>query len=296
MARPLVYATPHSRAAGEHLARSLGAEFGRLAVRRFPDGESYVRLHTPPKDRDVIVVASLDDPDDKLIPLILLLSTARELGARQVGLVAPYLCYMRQDRRFHEGEAVSVRVMHALIGRYIDWIATVDPHLHRIHNLAEVYRVPAKVVHAAPAVAGWIASNVDKPLLIGPDEESEQWVSEVAQWADAPWVVLDKVRHDARNVEVSVPETEKHQGRRPVLVDDIISTGRTMIETTYHLRAAGMLPPICIGVHGLFAGEAILDLYHAGVEEVVTCDTVPHPSNRIAVAELLAEAVRELTA
>lgn len=291
---PLVYALPSSDGAARALASALGAELGALEVRQFPDGESYVRLLTPPHGRSVVVVASMHHPDTKVIPLILTLETARELGATSTGLVAPYLCYMRQDRRFHEGEAVSARLFPRVLGRSLDWLVTVDPHLHRIATLDEVYDIPTRVVHAAPAVAAWIAANVERPLLIGPDSESEQWVSDVARRADAPFVVLEKVRHGDRDVEVSVPEVDRWKGHTPVLVDDIISTGRTMVETLHHLARAGLPPAVCIGVHGLFADAAMDELAAAGARQVVTCDTIPHATNRIGLAGALSEAVRAL--
>ena len=291
---PLVFALPGSDDFGRRVAGELGADLGELTVRRFPDGESYVRLLTDPRGRDAVVVASLDHPDPKLIPLLLVLETAWELGADSVGLIAPYLCYMRQDRRFHDGEAVSATVFPRLLSRSIDWLATVDPHLHRIHDLSEVYPIPTRVVHAAPAVARWISKHVPSPLLVGPDEESAQWVSDVAERAGAPFIVLSKVRHGDRDVEVSVPDVASYLNRTPILVDDIISTGRTMIETMGHLHRAGLGAAVCIGVHGLFAGDAYDALTAAGAAAVVTCDSVPHASNQIGLAPLLAAAAREL--
>ena len=293
---PLVLTLPWSADAGADLVTQLDAEAAELSVRRFPDGESHVQLLSDPAGRDVVVVASLDHPDAKVIPLLLVLETARELGARTVGLVAPYLCYLRQDRRFRPGEAVSARVFPRILGRPLDWLVTVDPHLHRIQRLEEVYPIPSRVVHAAPAIAGWVREHVALPLLIGPDSESEQWVGDVASRADAPFVVLEKVRRGDRDVQVSVPQVDRWRDRTPVLVDDIISTGRTMIETLGHLGRAGLAPGICIGVHGLFDDHAQEALVAAGAARILTCDAVPHPSNGIALAPLLAPAVASLLA
>ncbi|MCA1481376.1 phosphoribosyltransferase family protein, partial [Bradyrhizobium sp. NBAIM08] len=140
--------------------------------------------------------------------------------------------------------------------RYFDGLVTVDPHLHRYDSLDAVYWTPSRVVHAAPLLAQWIQNNAYQPLLIGPDSESEQWVSEVARLAGAPYLVLEKVRRGDRDVSVSVPDVGRWLNHTPVLVDDIISTARTMIETVGHVRAAGLLPPICVGVHGIFADRA----------------------------------------
>lgn len=292
--RPLVLAPPQEHQRAELLARALDADVGVVTVRRFPDGETYLRVHTDPRGRHVVVLRSLDHPDCKIIPLFLLLETARDLGAASVGLVAPYLCYMRQDRRFQPGEAVSARLFPDLLGRSFDWLVTVDPHLHRIHDLDDVYVAPTRVVHAAAAIADWVQEHVDQPLFIGPDSESEQWVCDVAERAGAPFVVLDKVRHGDREVEVSVPDVDRWRAHTPVLVDDIISTGRTMVATLGHLSTAGLPPAVCIGVHALFAGDACEVLCEAGAARVVTADTVAHHTNHITLVPDLAAAVREL--
>lgn len=291
---PLVLPLPGNEALAAKLGATIRGDVGELTVRRFPDGESYVRLRSSPQGRAVVVVASMDRPDPKFIPLLLVLETARELGARSVGLVSPYLCYMRQDRRFQEGEAISARVFPRLIARSLDWLVTVDPHLHRITDLSEVYPVPARVVHAAPVVAGWIAKEVRKPLLIGPDSESEQWVVDVARHAGAPFVILEKVRRGDRDVEISVPDVTRWREHTPVLVDDIISTGRTMVETLGHLRRAGMRAAVCIGVHGLFAPRALEELRAAGAATLVTCDSVTHATNEIDLSAALAAATVEM--
>ena len=293
MRDPLVFPLPGNEPLAGALAGELSGEVGRLTVRRFPDGESYVRVDAPPAGRDVILACTLHQPDEKLLPLFFLAATLRELGAARVGLVAPYLAYMRQDRRFHDGEGVTSAYFARLVSGAVDWLATVDPHLHRRGTLAEIYSIPALVVHAAPLIVAWIREHVHRPLLVGPDAESEQWVRAVAALAGAPHVVLQKVRRGDRDVEVSVPEVERwRRSSTPVVVDDIISTARTMAETVGHLRRAGLEPPVCVGVHAVFAGHAYADLIGAGAGRVVTCNTIAHESNAIDVHGALADAVR----
>ena len=291
--KPLVLALPQNEPLAAALAARLNAESGALIVRRFPDGESYVRLDTAVAGREVVLVCTLDRPDDKVMALLFAAQVARELGARRVGLVAPYLAYMRQDIRFRPGECISSRQFAALLSAAVDWLVTVDPHLHRFAALGEIYTVPAHVVQAAPTIAAWIAGR-ERPLLIGPDSESEQWVAAIARAANAPYVVLQKTRHGDREVEIAVPDIASYRGHTPVLVDDIVSTARTMIATVQHIRAAGLPAPLCIGVHAVFAGSALADLAAAGVAEIVTCNTIAHPSNRIDLTAPLADAVAAL--
>jgi ribose-phosphate pyrophosphokinase len=291
---PIVLALPGNEPMADRIAASLSAERGQATVRRFPDGESYVRVESSVQGRPVVLVCTLDQPDGKLVPMLLLAAAARDAGAASVGLLAPYLAYMRQDVRFSPGETVSARHFAGWLSAGFDWLVTADPHLHRIADLAEVYSVPTRNVHAAQAIADWLRLNVQQPVLVGPDEESRQWVEDVAGRAGSPCVVLRKSRRGDRDVEVSVPDVARWQRHTPVLVDDIVSTGRTMIETIRHLKTLGWPAPVCVAVHAVFAGSAYEDILDAGAAKVVSCDTIVHASNRISIAAGLARAVGEL--
>ncbi|WP_432698004.1 ribose-phosphate pyrophosphokinase [Marinobacterium sp. YM272] len=292
--RPLLFNLDADPDLGSRLCTALDADHGELEQRHFPDGESYLRVHTAPAKRDCLILCNLYRPDNVTLRLLFLADTLRELGANRVGLITPYLPYMRQDKRFHSGECVSSRPFARLLSSSLDLLVTVDPHLHRYNSLDEIYSLKSAVVHAAPMIAQWISEQVEKPLLIGPDSESEQWVSEVAKLADAPFQVLSKERRGDYDVSVSLPDVEKWRSHTPVLVDDIISSGRTMLETLKHLQAAGLPRARVIAVHGLFAGDAWQQL--EALADVTTCESVPHPSNAIGLAKALAEATGTLLA
>jgi ribose-phosphate pyrophosphokinase len=294
--RPVVLYLPWGERLGRPLGEALDAAHATLWMHRFPDGEARVRIDGDLAGRSAIVVASLDRPDAKLLPLLFALATARDLGARSVGLVAPYLPYMRQDLEFHRGEGMSARHFAELLSRAADWVLTVDPHLHRIHRLDELFTVPVEVAHSAPAIAEWIRAQVARPLVIGPDEESEQWVEAVARAAGAPWAVLAKHRRGDREVELRLPDLGPTDGREPVLVDDIISTGATMRQAVTLLREAGFAPPRCVAVHAVLAGDAEQELIRAGAHSLVTCNTLAHPTNRIDVLPAIIDGVRRLLA
>lgn len=290
---PLLLGMPGNEAMTQALAERLRTAIVAREFRHFPDGETYIRIDSPIQHAHLAVVCTLDRPDDKLLPLLFGAGTAKALGAASVGLICPYLAYMRQDRRFQSGESITSVHFAKLLSRWFDWLVTVDPHLHRRRSLSEIYDIPASALHAAPLVSAWIRDNVERPLLVGPDAESEQWVRAVAEGAEAPYVVLEKVRHGDRDVEVKVPQVERWNDRTPILVDDIISTAGTMIETIRHLAAQGFAGPVCIGVHGIFAANAYADLLAAGAGRVVTSNTIAHETNAIDVSALLAQAVTE---
>ena len=293
---PVLFPLPGNERMAAALADELQAVRGSIEVRRFPDGDSYVRIDTTVSHRTVILVCTLNRPDEKFLQLSLAAATARDLGAAQVGLVCPYLPYMRQDARFRPGEAISSKYFAHLLGLSVDWLVTVDPHLHRIHSLDQLFAIPAAAVHAAPYLGDWIRNNVEKPLLVGPDSESEQWVASVAARAHAAYTILEKVRRGDRDVEVSMPNIGDAAGGRPVLVDDIISTGRTMVAAIRHLRALGLPAPVCVGVHAIFADDAYGALRTAGAHDIVTTNTISHPSNRIDLHEPMVDSIRLMIA
>jgi ribose-phosphate pyrophosphokinase len=292
----LILAFPGAARLAALLARELDAEWSELALHRFPDGESLVRIDTPVKGRCVVLAANLRQPDEKALPLVFAADAARELGASQVGLVAPYLPYMRQDRRFNPGEAITSRSFARVLSSSFDFLVTVDPHLHRWHSLAELYPIRTAAVASAPAIAGWLRRHASNALLVGPDAESRQWVAEVAAQADVPWTVMAKTRRGDRAVSVKLADRGPWPGRVPVLLDDIVSTGETLVAATEALRKAGLPPPACIAVHALFDADALWRLLEAGVREVVTCDSVPHVTNAIPLTPLVARAVRSVAA
>lgn len=287
----MLFALPGNTALAQGVADALGGAVGRLDMHVFPDGEVNPRFGVDLAGQDVVLACTLDAPNDKVLPLYLAAKVARELGARSVGLLIPYLAYMRQDARFHAGEGITSAHFASLLSSCADYLVTVDPHLHRHKTLGAIYSMPSRVVAAAPSIAEWIGKSVTDPLLVGPDEESAQWVAEVAAIADCPYTVLTKVRSGDRAVAVSDIDGKPWQGRTPVLIDDIASSARTLIAASGALRAAGLAPPVCIVVHALFAGDAYTELNKAGVARVVSCNTVKHASNAIDLHGKLAAAI-----
>jgi ribose-phosphate pyrophosphokinase len=290
----ILFALPGNEAMTDRLALAFGGELGRLELRRFPDEEMHLRFANPLCGKRVLLVCTLDRPDAKFLTLAFAAATAREMGAKDVILVSPYLAYMRQDRHFEPGDADSAPIFAKLVAQSFDGLVTIDPHLHRVHRLRDIYEIPAVAMHAAPLLSQWIANNVADAVLIGPDEESSQWVEAVAKAAGAPFTVLAKTRRGDRDVEVSMPDMEHWHTRTPVLVDDIISTGRTMAETLRLLSRAGMKPATCLGVHAVFAPGAYEDLRAAGAGRIVTTNTILHETNAIDASGLLAEGLRLL--
>lgn len=291
---PLVLSMPGSEALAETLAEGLPADTGTMELHVFPDRETCVRVESPVADRDVLLVAALDAPDSKLVPLFLAASTLSSLGARNIVLVAPYLPYLRQDRVFRPGEGLSSSYIAHWISGFADGLVTVEPHLHRIAELGDVFSIPCEVVGAADSIARWVGENVARPMIVGPAMETRQWSDGIARTLECPGIFLHRVRLGDRRVEVSIPDLPAYTDFTPVLVDDIISSGQTMAMAVRRLRSAGFPQPVCIGVHALFGQPTVDLLRSAGAERIVSCNGLRHPSNAIGLDRAIVAATRSL--
>ncbi len=277
----------------QSMAEHLQAKVLPLERRLFPDGEFYFNIDADVTEQDVVMLCHLHQPNDKALAIWFMAKHLRDMGARSVGLVAPYLAYMRQDIRFQPGECLTSRYFAELLNQSVDYLITIDPHLHRYHALNEIYRIPARALHASQLI-GQHLKHIERPLVIGPDEESEQWAAVVAKEAGCDFLVLRKERHGDRDVLINMPDIDRFRHHTPVLVDDIISTGRTLLRTAEHIQQQGLMPPLCIGVHAVFAEGAEHEMRQGPIADIITCNTIPHASNGIDVSAMLAQGVVEL--
>ena len=277
------------------LADELSLTAARVQSHRFPDGE--LKLQLPPDlPARTVLYASLDDPNEKLVELLLIAGCARSNGARWVALVAPYLCYMRQDIAFTPGEAVSQRIVGRFLADLFDAVLTVDPHLHRIQALEDaIPNREAIALSAAPEIGRMLVKHRPGALLLGPDGESRAWVAAAAASAGCDYAVASKVRDGDHQVRIALPEVN-FSGREVVLVDDMASTGRTLAQAAELALKAGALRVDAAVTHALFVGDALSVIHAAGVGELWSTDSIRHASNRIALAPLLAGSLQSLLA
>ncbi len=274
----------------QQLANHIGLAYKEVKIHHFPDGESKVSLPgTLPKK--VILCRSLDNPNHKLIELMLAAMTARKLGATELTLVAPYLCYMRQDKAFHPGEAISQQIIGQQLAQWFDSVITVDPHLHRISNLNEaIPNIKTITLTATQPIAHFLGKTYDNPLLIGPDEESEQWVAAVAKTQGLEYLIGKKQRLDDYRVEIDFSGSTC-TGRHLILLDDIASTGRTLETTAQALQPYKPASISAVVTHALFMDDAIKRLKNAGINQIFSTNSIPHPTNNISLTELLGNAL-----
>lgn len=284
-----LYGFRDSRRFAARVARATGWELVTLTEHRFPDGESLVRVPAPAAARRAVLVRGLDDPNEKLLEVLLAADALRRAGARRVELVAPYMPYMRQDTVFSPGEPVSQQVIGALLARAFDAVFTVEAHLHRIADLAEVAGPGARSLSAAGEIRAWIERHAPGALVVGPDIEATAWTRAIAEAADLPWAVGAKTRRGDRRVAVEF--TSLPRVRRAVLVDDIASSGATLAAAARQLRRAGIRTLDALVVHAIFARGSRRRIRAAGVHRILSSDSIVHPTNGFSVAAVVAAAL-----
>ncbi|MGE0410081.1 MAG: ribose-phosphate diphosphokinase [Amphiplicatus sp.] len=294
MSALLVAAMPGEAAPAQGLAKALKAPCVEVDVHHFPDGESRVRV--PAASPTAILYCSLNDPNAKLIEVALAASALRDLGASRLVLVAPYLCYMRQDTAFRKGEAVSQRVIGEFLAGYFERVVTIEPHLHRIGSLADVFPdTETNALSAAPLLAALIRrdGDISRALIAGPDAESQPWAEALAVEIRAPHLVLQKARRGDSDVSISLPGDAAVSGRRIYLVDDVLSTGATLAAAAKALRDAGAESIEGLVVHALCGEDDLRRLRQAGITRIRSTDSVKHPTNAIECAPILTAALTE---
>ena len=297
MSAPVLQYLPSSARDAERLAARLGLAARAIEVHRFPDGE--LRVTVGPAATTTIVYAALDQPNDKLLTLLFAAEALRRGGARRLVLVAPYLCYMRQDTAFHRGEAISQKVFGRLIAEAFDRVITVDAHLHRTRNITDVFTgIEAENLSAMPAIADFLMAGEfgADTIIAGPDAESEPWVHDLAHRLGAGFAIARKIRHGDRSVEMAFSDPGIFVGHPVVLVDDIVSSGDTVLACAKALLDAGAKSVDAIVTHALFPPKMIADFEAAGLRSIRSTHSVPHPTNAIELDALFAGALlREFT-
>jgi len=278
------------QASAERLAQAANLDLAVITRHRFPDGELKLRLPEQ-LPKHVVVLRSLHQPNEKLIELLLTSQTARQLGAQHLLLVAPYLAYMRQDAAFQPGEAISQQRVGGFLAQLFNAIITVDPHLHRVKSLQQAVPMSQAIaLSAAPLLSDLIAKQRPHALLIGPDEESLQWVLQAASRHQFDFGVCQKRRTGDHTVHITLPPLCV-KGRQVVLLDDVASTGQTLAQAAQALKAAGAESVAVAVTHALFAQDAVQHIKNAGVQDIWSTDSIPHASNAVSLASSIADSI-----
>lgn len=289
----IVLAFPDSYLQACQLSDQLSVPCKTILLHRFPDGESKITIPTELDDH-VVIFRTLNNPNEKLIELFLVARALKNRSVKRLTLVAPYLCYMRQDKAFKEGELISQKLLGEILSELFDDLITVDPHLHRISHLNEAIPIDnAIALTATGLLGGYLMRKGESPFLLGPDEESRQWVEEIALKGGFDFGVARKERMGDREVSIQLPGISL-AGRHIVIVDDVASTAKTLMEAVERLKETGVDKIDVLVSHALFVDDSEQALKALGVESVVSSDSIPHATNSVQLAPLIAEAIRTL--
>lgn len=277
------------------IAANLGAPYAEISVHQFPDGESRITMPNATPDglfERVAICRTLNNPNEKIVQLLIAARTARTLGAKHLTLVAPYLCYMRQDMAFHSGEAVSQIIVGKWLADHFDAVVTVDPHLHRIDALADAIPIDSAVaLSAAPLLGHFAYQQNNNAVLLGPDEESRQWVSIAAVAAHLRFGVCRKTRHNDHDTTIEIADIAI-KGQHIILVDDIVSSGGTLMSAARACLANGARQVDALVVHALFNDDIAHQLRASGITHIWSTDSVVHATNAISLAPLIAASLK----
>lgn len=287
----IVIGCSHGKYLAKDIAKQVKASYSELESRKFPDSETYIRFRIDLNKQSVILVQSFyENVNDCLVEVLLAAQGAKRLGAKKVTLVAPYFPYLRQDKQFNKGEAISIGIIGKIISENLDSIYVMDPHLHRERTLNHVFSIHNKKLSAYPLIADYIKKNIKNPIIVGPDYESYKWAETVAKLLGCESVILEKKRLGPRKVVISLNKKVNFKNKNVVIVDDIISTGHTILETSRNLKKFNVDKLTVICVHGIFVENALSKLKKAMIN-VVSCNTIPGSTNKIDVSEIIAESL-----
>ncbi|HEY3273829.1 MAG TPA: ribose-phosphate diphosphokinase [Methanocella sp.] len=281
-----------------NIARQLGVKAHYPSITRFPDGEIRVIEGDYTPSPTVAYVQTMHPrPNDTLVEMMITVDLLKDLGAKRVVAVIPYLGYMRQDTRHEKGEAVSIRtVLKTLDFAGVNDIIGVDLHLHRLGRaeLESFCKITIHEVSAMDLLAKKAGRNLAKPLVIGPDAESERWAARAAELLGTDYDVLEKTRVSAKEIHIK-PRKLDAKGRDVLIIDDIVSTGGTIMEVIKSLKAqgAGKITAAC--THAVLSDiDTLTGLFRAGMDEFIATNTINNEFGIVDVSGIIADQLKEI--
>ncbi|MBN2126780.1 MAG: ribose-phosphate diphosphokinase [Candidatus Diapherotrites archaeon] len=292
----IIFGLSNSNNFEKNFAKEMKSDLGKFNSEQFPDGELHLKFDSKIKGKKVFLVQSLAlNPNTALIELFFAARAAKDSGAKKVFGIIPYLAYMRQDKEFHAGEIVSAHHLASILNNSLDGIIAVDPHLHRIRKMNEVFFKGFYDISSVPAIAEFIAKkfNAENTVIVGPDWESFQWARHVANKINFKAIIFRKERFSARRVKVHYSKEIELKGKNVIIIDDMISTGHTMIEAVKELKKNNPKAIYAVCVHALLVENAEKKLKNAGIKEIYSCNTVPGKTNKIHLEKMVAEEAKK---
>ena len=287
----IIIGCSNSKDLAKRISSGLDWEYSSLNVKRFPDGELYVKFDVNLKNKNVVLVQTLHPPNEALLELILASHTAKDLGCKKLTLVIHYLAYIRQDKRFNAGESVSSKIVGRLLS-VADEVITIDPHLHRFKSLSEVFKTKTIKLSANDLIQDYISKRFASPVIIGPDAESYQWARSIANKINASAAILEKERLSSSKVVEKLNSEVSVEDKDVLIIDDIISTGHTILEVIRIIRKMKPKSINIVGIHGIFTDRSVLDFIKEYSDSIATTNTINNSFAKIDVSGLICDSLK----
>lgn len=271
------------------VAKELDDYLCPIETRKFPDGERYIRFKEE-VEKEVVVVQSTGYPqDENLMELFFILKNLKSLGVEEIKTVIPYFGYGRQELRFKSGEAISAQITAELI-EYSGATEVLSINLHE-NKVTDFFNIPVKELSAMPLIAEHVNGVLDDPVLIAPDKGALCHAQEISDILECPCDHMEKTRLSPDTVETRVKSLDV-DGRQAVIIDDIISTGGTIVNASNILKEHGAQSVTVTCVHPVLVEDALLKIFATGVNDVLATDTLSSEVSAISVAPLIADALK----
>lgn len=286
-----------NRPLAEEIGRHMGLPLGDATVKRFADGEIFVRINQNARGRDVFIIQPTPPPSDSIMELLLLIDAAKRASAARVTAIMPYYGYARQDRKDQPRVALGAKLMANLIeAAGAQKVLGIDFHTHQIQGF---FDVPVDHLYAAPVLTHYFRDRgLDNPVVVAPDVGAAKMARGFARRINANFAIIDK-RRPAQNVAEVMEVVGEVEGRQCIIVDDMIDTAGTLASVVHALKDRGATEVFAAATHALLSGPAVERLSEAPVTEVVVTNTLHIPEEKrfdklrvLSVAELLARAIR----
>ncbi len=283
-----------SQALAAQVARELNDKLCSVETKKFPDGERYLRIKEEiPENEKVYVIQSTGYPqDENMMELFFILDTLNDMNIEDITVISPYLGYSRQERRFKETECISAKATAKLL-QSMGIKRLISVNLHE-QSICDLYDVPADNLSAMPAIAEHIKNTFEeKPIILAPDKGAQGFAKEIATQLDTDYDYLEKVRISPEVVETKTKNISV-ENKQVVIIDDIISTGGTIVNAINILKEQGAVSVDVICVHPVLVNDAILKIYAAGARSVQGTNTLKSEVATISLAKTIANHIKTL--
>lgn len=279
-----------------NISQQLGVEPGKIKISRFQSGEVYVHFEESIRNCDVFLLQSFSHPiNEMFVELLVMIDAAKRASARTINIIVPYYGYARQERKSAPREPISAKmVADVLTTAGANRVITIDLHAPAIQGF---FNIPVDHLTALDLITEYLKSkNIENPVIVSPDAGRAKTAEKLSSRLGSPFAMMVKQR-PAHNEAVITHVIGDVAGRTPIIIEDLIDTGTTIVQVVESLKDRGANDAIVCATHGLFSGEALDRLDHAHIEEIVVTDSIVLPDHHckmrlkvLSVAPMLAQA------